>query len=122
MTDHYVEYNVNRDYENLGLPKEGDALIVSDAEFIRSMFRTSRVFRIGGDEFAVIARGEDYVLIDDIVADVAAHNRQSLTDGSVVVACGMARFAGEERVSDVFERADHAMYHDKNELKSLSGD
>jgi len=76
------------------------------------------VFRLGGDEFAVISQGSDLERIDDLIEQVAEHNRQAAADGSFRIACGMARFANDACVGAVFERADHKMYENKAYLKS----
>ena len=81
------------------------------------MFRDSRIYRVGGDEFAVIVQGEEYDNIDDLMKALMKHNLEAILDKSVVVACGMARYSKEENVALVFEHADQNMYEDKSELK-----
>ena len=76
------------------------------------------MFRVGGDEFAVISQGGDYARIDELVGRVNAHNAEARRAGGVVVACGMARYAGEDSVAPVFERADQDMYRNKGDLKN----
>ena len=49
---------------------------------------------------------------------MARLNEEALKSGGVVIACGMARRCNEDTVAPVFERADHRMYENKNELKS----
>ena len=86
---------------------------------ICSVFKHSPVFRIGGDEFAVIMQGEDYenreVLLSTLKANVLS-NRES---GLVTLAAGMSVFRPMEdsHVEDVFNRADAAMYENKKQLK-----
>jgi len=96
----------------------GDELIREACRFICSLFTHSPVFRLGGDEFAVISQGSDCERIDDLIEQVAEHNRQAAADGSFRIACGMARFANDACVGAVFERADHKMYENKAYLKS----
>ena len=81
------------------------------------MFRDSRIYRVGGDEFAVIVQGEEYDNIDDLMKALRKHNLEAILDKSVVVACGMSRFKDDDNVALVFERADQNMYEDKSELK-----
>ena len=76
------------------------------------------MFRVGGDEFAVLSQGDDYARIDELIEQMHAHNEEALKDGGVVIAVGMARYSGEEKVAPVYERADQTMYENKSELKS----
>ena len=95
----------------------GDQFIQSACKIICKTFKHSPVFRVGGDEFAVIAQGEDYDNIEELIRQMGDHNRQARQTGGVVIACGMAKRAGDESVANVFERADQEMYADKNDLK-----
>ncbi len=95
----------------------GDQYIRSACRIICETFRHSPVFRIGGDEFAVIAQGGDYARIEELVEQVAAQNRQARQDGGVIIACGMARREGDATVAPVFERADQKMYANKSDMK-----
>lgn len=97
--------------------REGDELIKSACAVICGIFKHSPVFRIGGDEFAVIAQGQDYENIEELVDKVALANKASAVTDGVIVACGMAKYNSERSVSGVFERADSLMYKNKKELK-----
>lgn len=98
----------------------GDELIRNACKIICDVYKHSPVFRIGGDEFAVIAQGQDYVNAEALVEEIGKVNTQNLkTPGGVVVACGMAKYSGERSVSAVFEHADRRMYENKNYLKTL---
>ena len=97
--------------------RAGDALIKSACSIICGVFKHSPVFRIGGDEFAVVAQGEDLKNLDLLVNEVAKVNEKNLASGEVVVACGAVKYNGERSVSAVFERADSLMYENKKELK-----
>ena len=97
----------------------GDQYLREACKIICATFNHSPVFRIGGDEFAVISRNRDYERIDALVEKVRAHNAEALRDGGIVIACGMARFTqGDDCVNDVFKRADREMYNDKISLKA----
>ncbi len=97
----------------------GDEFIKRGCAIICSIFRHSPVFRVGGDEFAVICQGRDYKNIDLLMSRLEETNTKNLTSGNVVIAGGMARYQGERRVASVFERADVAMYENKKYLKTL---
>ena len=99
----------------------GDQYLCDACRIICEIFKHSPVFRVGGDEFAVIAQGNDYAHIEERVAEVSAHNAEAQRSGGVVVACGMARFENDMCVAAVFERADHDMYENKGRLKAEKG-
>ncbi|MBO4540200.1 MAG: GGDEF domain-containing protein, partial [Clostridia bacterium] len=95
----------------------GDLLIKQASQIICDTFKHSPVFRVGGDEFAVIAQDRDYNDIDKLVEKIHECNRQNKGTENAVVACGMARFEAEKNVSAVFEKADVQMYENKKKLK-----
>ena len=97
--------------------RAGDEWIRSACGIICEVFDHSPVFRIGGDEFVIIAQDGDYERIDELVEKIAVINRQNAAEGKVVVACGMAKFDGDRNVAAVFERADKEMYENKRKLK-----
>jgi len=96
----------------------GDQLLREAAEVIGSVFHESPVFRVGGDEFVVIARGAEYVQLDELVDKIRLHNMSTSRYGGVVVACGMAKYKNDPNVAQVFRRADKSMYEDKAALKT----
>jgi diguanylate cyclase (GGDEF)-like protein len=96
----------------------GDRYLRDACKIICDIFKHSPVYRIGGDEFAVIAQGSDYAFIEDRFEKVSAHNAEALQNGGILIACGMARFEDDKRVADVLERADRNMYENKNALKA----
>ena len=96
----------------------GDRYIRDACKIICDLFKHSPVFRVGGDEFAVIVREDDYDHVDERVRTMSEHNAEALRSGGIVIACGMARYAGDGRVASVYERADHRMYENKSVLKS----
>ena len=100
--------------------KAGDQYIRDAANVIHTVFRDSKIYRVGGDEFAVIVLGQEYDDIDNLLEKIREHNLQAILEKNVVVACGMSRFSNDDNVALVFERADQNMYEDKNELKKKS--
>lgn len=96
----------------------GDEFIKKGCDIICSIFRHSPVFRVGGDEFAVICQGRDYKNIELLMSRLDERNAKNKAAGSVVIAGGMARFQGDRSVANVFERADAAMYENKKILKA----
>ena len=92
--------------------KAGDELIKKASSIICNIFKHSPVFRIGGDEFAVICQGDDYQFIGELMAKMDTSNHKTPK-----IAYGMARYEGKGCVCDVFERADQNMYKNKVMLK-----
>ena len=98
----------------------GDQYLRDACAIICDIFKRSPVFRVGGDEFVVIAQGRDYAAIDDLIGSMNAYNAEAIRSGGVVIACGMARYENDASVTPVFERADHCMYENKNALKAAA--
>ena len=96
----------------------GDQVIRDASKIICDIFKHSPVFRIGGDEFTVIAQDKDYTHMEELIGKVRDHNAEASRTGGIVIACGMARFENDVCVASVFERADHTMYENKNKLKA----
>lgn len=99
----------------------GDEAIQSTSRLICNIYKHSPVFRIGGDEFAVLLTDADYDERDQLLEELRdesynnAHSRTGPT-----VACGMAVYNPEtdKDFNTVFVRADKKMYENKNEIKS----
>ena len=95
----------------------GDQYLRDACKIICNIFKHSPVFRVGGDEFAVIVQGTDYEHIGQRLQKMRDHNAEASRTGGIVIAYGMARYENDAYVSDVFERADHIMYVNKGMLK-----
>ena len=98
--------------------KAGDQYLRDACKIICNVFKHSPVFRVGGDEFAVIARNEDYLRIEELLGKMKDRNTDAIRSGGIVIACGMAKYENDASVAPVFERADRNMYEDKNRLKA----
>nr|MCR5323565.1 GGDEF domain-containing protein [Lachnospiraceae bacterium] len=96
----------------------GDQYIKDSCKIICSTFSHSPVFRVGGDEFVVLAQGEDYENIDALVENLQDRNAEASKTGGIVIACGMAKYENNSYVAEVFERADTKMYENKSVLKN----
>ncbi len=95
----------------------GDQYLRDACRIICHNFKHSPVFRVGGDEFAVISQGEDYADMDKLILQMRNHNEQALREGGIVIACGMSRQSGDVSAAKVLERADQNMYVNKLDLK-----
>ena len=100
--------------------KAGDDYIRSCCMLICRIFHHSPVFRIGGDEFAVVLRGQDFTDRKDLVSRLKRQVEENIRAGEgPVVASGLAVFerGGDRTTEDVFNRADSLMYENKARLK-----
>ena len=99
--------------------RAGDDRIRQAAETIGKVFGKNSVYRVGGDEFAVILQGSDFCGRYSLIKKMNDLMRKNRDEGKTVVACGMAEFLpGDENVGEVFSRADKVMFIDKTMLKS----
>jgi len=104
----------------------GNELIIHTSKILTDIFRESSVFRIGGDEFTVILKNNDYknyrnllIKLDEACSEdfiTVCENRIPVS-----MARGVASYNPEvDRVyEDVFAKADHAMYLNKEEKKAV---
>ena len=99
----------------------GDEYIRNGADIICKAFTHSPVYRIGGDEFVVIVQGADYGKIDKCIEKIQRVNIKNGKTGAVTMAVGVAKYKGEAFTSDVFEKADSAMYENKRKMKEAAG-
>lgn len=99
---------------------KGDLYLKTASRLISEVFEHSPVFRIGGDEFAVVLQDEDYRNREALVKSFDEKQRlacQSAQDqwDEVHVAVGIAEYdpAIDHSVSDTARRADKTMYVNK---------
>ena len=99
--------------------KAGDRYIQDACKVICGVFKHSPVYRIGGDEFVVLLRGEDYDDRAGLYATMVERNRGVEIGEGVIIACGISDFRSGDDVafSGPFERADAQMYENKKTLK-----
>jgi diguanylate cyclase (GGDEF)-like protein len=98
----------------------GDDFIKTACNEICVIFKHSPVFRIGGDEFAVLLKGHDYDCRLELLDTLRGNMLRNKHEGKVTVAFGISDFdrSVDMRVQDVFERADAAMYKYKKSFKN----
>ena len=99
-TDRYIDYSYDA------------------CEMICASFKRSPIFRIGGDEFAVIAQGVSYEHLDEQIEAISKKNQKNKENGKVTVAFGFSRFHHDKSVEEVFIRADELMYENKRKMKA----
>lgn len=103
---------------------KGDIYLKTASGTICEVFKHSPVFRIGGDEFAVILKNEDYSNIGSLLEqfDNITEEINSSADEpwkQVWISKGFAVFdpSGDRSVSGAVQRADQLMYDNKRERK-----
>ena len=118
--------NLKKTNDTYGHDK-GDIAIITLSKIICDIFSHSPVFRIGGDEFAVIIRNNDYKNIDALIDKVlvefdALNNDPSLEPWEQISASlGYALYnpKKDENIESVFKRADYNMYEYKKKMKGI---
>jgi diguanylate cyclase (GGDEF)-like protein len=114
--------NLKKTNDTLG-HSAGDKLLKSSCHLICKTFKHSPVYRIGGDEFIVILRGEDYLkresllslFYEEMPTSVFEHEHQTYR---VSIAHGMALYEPtDESYAHVFARADASLYINKAKMK-----
>lgn len=104
---------------------KGDVYIRAASQLICHVFQHSPVYRIGGDEFAVILTMDDYRNREELIADFkqGMADINASTDNQwehVCLSMGLAVYDAhaETNVIDVVRVADKAMYENKRARKS----
>lgn len=103
----------------------GNELIVTVARIISDTFKRSPVFRIGGDEFCAILQNRDLADMKKLFENFDSECATTYIDKDSVkfpvsIAKGFAEFDTDKdtQFSDVFGRADSAMYRNKRSMKA----
>ena len=107
----------------------GDRYLIAAAKVLANGFKDVPVFRIGGDEFAVVAQGYDDARMEERLREAEA-NLEKFNESErpcamkLAISRGVSRFQAEKDTSfkDVFTRADQIMYEDKREYYRTTGD
>ncbi len=103
--------------------KAGDLHIKKASELLCGIFKHSPVYRVGGDEFAILLTGRDYAARAELLGELNRRVEENLETGGVVISVGLSDFeAGQDGAcAQVFERADALMYRRKAQLKGRAG-
>lgn len=99
----------------------GDEYIKSACAVVCEIFDHSPVFRVGGDEFAVLIKGRDYEARGELLKRFKEIMDENIKNQLVTAAIGAADFAPgkDERVRDVFQRANARMLENKKTMKLM---
>lgn len=103
----------------------GDAYIKNSCRLICTTYKHSPVFRIGGDEFIAVLRGQDLLNSQKLMCRFYERMQKMAEEAkkpeeAVSVAAGMAVFKEHKDtdVQSVFKRADENMYKNKTAIKA----
>lgn len=100
----------------------GDRLLINCARILQESFPQSNVYRLGGDEFIVVLRDDDYESRAKLFKQLRLKslNKEEYDPKQVSFASGLATYNPDtdDSVASVFIRADEAMYENKNKIKS----
>ena len=98
----------------------GDQLIKDASSLICEYFKNGAVFRIGGDEFAVLLQGRGFETLHEVAESFDRRAEENIVNGDVVVSLGYSVLTpSDKELHDVFERADKMMYERKKKLKEM---
>ena len=120
-----IDLNYLKDTNDIHGHDAGDAALIKLASTICLVFKHSPVYRVGGDEFVVILRNEDFINHEALIEefknriDLIRHNESLAIYERISAAIGYSEFnKGKDKyVDDVFKRADKAMYDHKKKMK-----
>ena len=107
--------------DNFGHDK-GNLYIQNMYNLLNSCFKESPIFRIGGDEFAVIVQDEELKHCDELVETLKAQMQKIAQDEGlepwmkISTAVGSAYYEPGDTVNRVFQKADKAMYEEKRKM------
>ncbi len=108
--------------------EHGNEYILGCCRMICRRFAHSPVFRIGGDEFVAVLRGEDYENREQIFRETREAYDETFGDPArqpwerYSASAGMAECTGEDSSTEtVFNRADREMYLDKEAFHRKAG-
>ena len=106
--------------------RAGDKYIADAAELIQKIFGSlGKVYRIGGDEFCVIAKNISEATILEKRTELnnaVNRHRKNSSYNAFGIACGYATFSSEldKDIEETRHRADLSMYRNKKEIKELN--
>ena len=100
--------------------EHGNDAIRTTSSLICEIFKHSPVYRIGGDEFVVILEGRNYDGISDLTDSFnqTVSSLQGQPWEKISAAIGYALYKDEGTVDEVFRKADHIMYENKQKMKA----
>ena len=123
---YYLDLNYLKRTNDAFGHEEGNRLLIKAADSIRAVLGDDIYgFRIGGDEFLIVAANLSRKAADALKADwqeELARINSIETKQECIVACGMAYAKKPYDLTAVLNKADRRMYMDKRAIKIQRGD
>ena len=98
----------------------GDKYLVDSTKLIAEYYKDIPIYRIGGDEFVVLLKDENYERRQELFdAFNERIEKNRIENQRVIVPSGLAEFepSKDTTITKVFTRADRRMYERKQQLK-----
>ena len=117
-----VDINSLKDLNDTYGHDKGDHAIKTVAEIICKVFNPEYVYRIGGDEFAILLIGDDVTHYFDLAKKLNNIFEERMKDESlepwekITVAIGATFYRFGDDMESLFKRADQNMYKKKMEM------
>ncbi|MEW6982655.1 GGDEF domain-containing protein [Colwelliaceae bacterium 6471] len=100
----------------------GDEVLINLTKAIlKKLRKTDRLFRIGGEEFAILPYETNQEMSANIAENIriAIEQSQLLTNKTVTISLGIATYQSGESYPQWFKRADRALYEAKEKGKNI---
>ena len=95
----------------------GDKMLQTVASLMRTQFGDRDVYRIGGDEFVVLAQDMEYVQVTTALKTLV----ERINASGYFVSVGQSHSRGERSMEELIKTAEMLMYEDKRRFYSQTG-
>ena len=99
----------------------GDQYLIDSVNIIKHSFPRSDIYRFGGDEFALILKGDDFKKRYDKINAFNKMVEHNFETGDPIISTGLSNYrpGKDNTYRSVFKRADERMYIRKKQLKEI---
>lgn len=108
----YIDVNGLHEYNNAYGHQAGDEMLMIVADEMKRCFRSSRQYRVGGDEFVVICENASF---KEVAMELKSF-RMQMKERKIHVATGMEWRDDNIEIDDIIKAADTKMYQDKEQF------
>lgn len=108
----YIDVNGLHEYNNAFGHHAGDEMLSTVAEEMKKCFRSSRQYRVGGDEFVIICENASF---KEVLTELKAF-RVQMKEHKIHVATGMEWRDENISIEEIVKAADTKMYQDKEQF------
>ena len=113
----YLDVNGLHELNNTQGHAAGDKMLQTVASLMRSQFGDRHVYRIGGDEFVVLAQDMEYVQVTTALKTLV----ERINASGYFVSVGQSHSCGERSMEELIKTAEMLMYEDKRRFYSQTG-